>query len=139
MFNTNLLLVLTLLLIIKQTLSLTDICDPTSDLQNFADRFSSNTKIDTNENHVRFVLANSTSVEECIQECCGSIDCHLAFFKDLQACFLVTCKSDKYCTPISNEKKSNTDPIDYMIRIRSATGIKYIMNQFFFTYLICYY
>jgi hypothetical protein len=57
----------------------------------------------------------------------------LAFFKDLQACFLVTCKSDKYCTPIENEKKSNTDPIDYMIRIRSATGI---YNKAFFFYLL---
>jgi len=122
MFNTKLLLVFTLLiLILKQTLSFkNDICDRESNLENFADRIALNAKIDTNEEHVKFLVSNSTNIEECVQQCCGSMDCHLVFFKDLKTCFLVTCKSDTYCAPIPNEKKSNTDPIDYMIKIRSA-------------------
>ena len=63
---------------------------------------------------------NATKVDECVRMCCDKINCNYAFLKDSRECYLVACRTDRLCRPLSNSSKKDTDPIDHLIRIRSV-------------------
>jgi len=70
-------------------------------------------------NIVQYLLVNATTLQECAQTCCNKLNCNIAFFKEAKYCFLMTCLTEESCIPITNTQKSLTDPVDYMIHLRS--------------------
>ena len=70
-------------------------------------------------NIVQYLLVNATTLQECAQACCNKLNCNIAFFKEAKYCFLITCLTEESCIPIVNTHKTQTDPIDYMIYLRS--------------------
>lgn len=120
-FSSKLLLVSILLISVLNYSSCqsNDICDPNVKIQNWPiEKITSNTKLDTKNENIKFVQSNATTIEECTQQCCSIPDCNVAFYKDMQECYLISCTNNQECTPMPNHRKIQTDPIDYLIKIR---------------------
>lgn len=99
-------------------LSINNVCDIEIKLDEFSsDIMSTNTML--SNNIVNYSLVNATSVQDCIKSCCSKINCNLAFYKDSSICFLISCLTDDSCQPIENKMKSNQDPIDFLVKVRT--------------------
>lgn len=63
---------------------------------------------------------NGTTLMECVSKCCEKINCNYAFLKEQHECYLISCVEDATCQPISNPSKLDTEPVDYLVKIRSV-------------------
>ena len=98
--------------------SIANVCDANIKLNELpANTITTNTVLASNK--VGFILTNETKIEDCIQTCCNQLNCNIAFFKQSKYCYLISCLTEESCIPIENAHKLATEPIDYMIRIRS--------------------
>lgn len=105
-----------------------DICDPNLGENDWpVGSVTTNTKLEYGIGQYR--LTNATSLKQCARECCEKLDCNLAFFKEMQSCYLVTCTDEDSCKPVYNQRKSKADPLDYMVKIRSI-GLTFISILF---------
>ncbi len=106
-----------------------DVCNPyVSESDWPTDILSQNTKLKNNAGE--YVQANATNLFDCARMCCEKLTCNFAFLKDSSTCFLITCANDELCQLVANTRKSKTDALDFMIRIRSAEDSKEILQKY---------
>lgn len=106
-----------------------DVCNPyVSESDWPTDILSQNTKL--NNNVGEYAQVNATNLFDCARMCCEKLTCNFAFLKESSTCFLITCANDELCKLMPNTRKSKTDPLDYMIRIRSAEDSKEILQKY---------
>ena len=91
------------------------------------DTITTNTKLQNGVGNYIYAQ-NATTLQDCARLCCDKPSCNLIFFKDLVACYLVTCLSDELCEPFPNKHKLPTDPVDYLILIRSVGKKHFVKN-----------
>ena len=70
-------------------------------------------------NAVQFSNVNSTNLQDCIHTCCSKLNCNIAFYKESKHCYLISCLTEDSCMPVENKLKLSTDPVDYLVRIKS--------------------
>ena len=101
-----------------------DICDPARGVEDWPiEQIFTNTQLDTGNADTKFFLSNATGIEECVQQCCeAEADCNLVLFVEMKMCYLIGCKSDQDCILKPNHKKLTSDPLDYIIKIRSSSS-----------------
>lgn len=80
------------------------------------DKISKNTRL--KDGVVESFHSNTTSLNECVQQCCGMPSCNVAYFKAMKDCYLLRCTSDELCKPVLNTQKNENEPADYLIDVR---------------------
>lgn len=101
-----------------------DICDPSVSVPDWPlDKIASNVRFASSE-HVKYTQVNVTRIEECTLQCCASSECNYAYLKDMNTCYMVQClATSEECQLVDNEKKTDKDPIDYLILIKASSNI----------------
>ncbi len=92
-------------------------CDPNLNSNDWpAETITQNTKI---ESGGIFLPNDATTIQECVKQCCEKSDCNFILFQEMSKCLLITCQQEDACNVIPNKRKSLSEPIDYIVAIRS--------------------
>ncbi|GAB6023868.1 hypothetical protein CHUAL_008606 [Chamberlinius hualienensis] len=65
-------------------------------------------------------------LDECVDECCYSENCHYAFFPN-GICFMITCRSNKFCEPLPRNGAKFDDT--YLVKVRDPDGTMIESNE----------